>query len=301
MSRAGVSATRLDKVEEQVFQRFFTCYNSISKKQRLILMIDTIEVVQNSPVIDWLIENTSQFRNTVFLLAGRQNLRLYERITKTTDKKRVMLLELQPFDTTETQELFSISEVGALLTTNVSEKVRILSGGHPILLALALERGKHAQDEELTPTVAHYTVADLSRMDNDTLNSVQTQFERELVESLTVLDPKSQLLFYMAYIHRRFDAEVLAFLQSISESEARSMINDIRDYSFVKYFEDTGECYLHDEMRRLVVEYVCREIDRGWQQRKELAHRMAALDAEERLATRQLFEGGQIEADLTQS
>ena len=101
------------------------------------------------------------------------------------------------------------------------------------------------------------------------------QFKRAMVSKILDLStPEDQAILRMAHIYHRFNAEILDASYPELETEGLEpgrVIEKLSRFSFVKYWPESGECLLHEEMIDLVEEYVWDEIDSTKEVRQDVS------------------------------
>ena len=87
-------------------------------------------------------------------------------------------------------------------------------------------------------------------------------FEKAMIERVaSLIEPEDRAVTYMAVMYRRMTPEMFHFLTQIPLNECREiLLEKLKPLSFIKY-KKGDIVLLHDEMRRLIVEYWWNEHD----------------------------------------
>ncbi len=155
-------------------------------------------------------------------------------------EKYLLSIELSPLSLAEVKEFFKLAQwFPRKLKLAQLEQLNIRCGGRPLYVALScdwLKNGVGVIDDLLGNHVP---------------------FEEKLISWISPLkNPQSDAILNAALAWQRMEAGLLAKLLAIAENDARSLLHELGQFSFVKYrppeksFE--GSFQLHDEMRDLV-------------------------------------------------
>jgi len=264
---------------------FVSGLRELAAGRTVVLFFDTFEKATETGVARWFLEKVlPQMRGSaVVVLAGRNTFRLADDGDEATgaegyvpaiiplSPEQVHLLSLASFSLSEVhhylREYLIRRGVGDVPQRYADPEkpppeVRIIwekSEGHPVLVALAAD------------WLAEWGTGALA----DIRELPHRQSKRALV--LKVLDletPEDQAVMRMAHVYYRFDAEILdAIYPELREKgfAPGQVIQNLSRLSFVKYWPETGNCVLHDEMQRLIERYVWDEIDPTAEVRREIS------------------------------
>ena len=172
---------------------------------------------------------------TVMVLAGRDPLPFPEE-----SEKHLLTVELLPLGLAEVKEFFRLAKwFPRKLRLAQLEQLNMRCGGRPLYVALSydwLKNGAGVIDDLLGNHIP---------------------FEEKLINWISPLkDWPSDAILMAALAWQRMEAGLLAKLLAIAESAAGALLEELGQFSFVKYrppekgFE--GSFQLHDEMRDLV-------------------------------------------------
>lgn len=254
--------------EREMIEAFLHDYNLMAQDYRFILLFDTIELVQETPLLRFIIETVAKLRNTVFILAGRRNNDsiLKERLNDNFGPGQVLTLALEGFTENEADLYFKETRDLPRLKT-VSEKIRknihLLSEGKPIMIALALDwldRG--------IPLMPEITRLNPEKLQEDRRSCTEEwlrlrpKFEHALMDGIRKLgSPLDRIILNMAHLNKRFNQDILEFFffenadDGKRQAEVDRTMAQLQTLPFVKYISK-DYFVLHDEMIRLVQTYV---------------------------------------------
>ena len=282
MQSASEPLIRL-QYENELVDAFVEDFNKIATQHRFVLLFDTLELIQDSPLFVYILELVKRLNNTVLLLAGRRNdhedfaLEL-NRIFK---KSQVINIKLEGFDEKEAFQYFEETITPHLksIRPNVKKNIFFLSDGKPIKLALSLDwldRGI-----SIMPEVMKKDPLELRSQPLEEITALRVQFESTLMDGIRKFkSPVDEIILYMAHFNRRFNRKMLEFffLSEIEPKkkarESKKLLTEIKKLPFVKYTND-DYFVLHDEMTRLVQSHVWDTVeDPDRNLRKELSEKI---------------------------
>ncbi len=281
---AGITGPTLENARKEALEAFGSCYNGLAAKKRIVILIDTFEVVQHilgKRLPEWLVG----LENTAVIIAGRRNRDWQDDLVAKVGSRAVDSLELKEFKLEDTEELFALSEAGRIISDEERRKLQRLSGGRPILLTLALylQWREAISPEKLTATSGEYTLDDLKAMTTEELEQVQERFRVELVQRFMKLPPPPHtyiemlpyhpVILYMGQVYKYFTVDTLTCLLEVTREEAQALLDGIVDWTFMKHDESTGSYQLHDLIRDLIVAYIWPEIDPSGDERKNVCRK----------------------------
>lgn len=278
---AGMPGNVVEDHRERAIQAFRSDFLRLAQSHKIVLLIDTFEVVQDD-MASWLQELMAQLeaeagddtKGMIFIIAGRRNEEWNPALIDCFSEQ-VTCLSLYSLEEEEVDQLFD--EVLAEVPESERQKVGLLTGRHPLLIAMSVDwrNLQNISFEHLTETTERYTLNDLQQMSPDQLAQARREFESELVEKFRELrDPTDKIIWEMAYVYKRFDADVLSYLHSIPNERARELLTGIESWSFIKHDPRTGMYQLHDKMRDMVLQYIWPRQDPDRSQRTIYSVRM---------------------------
>ncbi|MGB0384093.1 MAG: tetratricopeptide repeat protein [Ardenticatenaceae bacterium] len=279
IAAAGVSAQTLKEDSERVQQLFIETFNQLSEDRRLVLLLDTTEKLQSEEIWDRVINLMVESKNALFLLAGRNAKELWQALEfQLGDDAK--LIELNPFEIKYGKQY--LYQKQRFLHINLHPQILVpkllwLAGGRPILLDLAVEW--LSRDLPLD-WMAEKTLEELESLSQEEMTQYKEDFEIQLVRNITqIRNQMDRLTLVMSRVYPLKPA-MIAKLLRIREDDGKTLFEDAQTYVFVKSLPD-GRISLHDEMRRMVNEYVWREVDPQERRRRRDSKIAAQLFEEE--------------------
>jgi tetratricopeptide (TPR) repeat protein len=266
--QAELSEETLANLARKAQDAFVSDYNSLAEKNdKIVLLLDTYELVQNEPISMWLTTTLLPHINkTVVVLAGRRN----QEIDFGPMRDAVETVSLGPLPVDAAKEYLAKKGLEDI-ADEVIGQIWQLAEGRPLLIDMAMDWIKENIDIE------------------QIINVPRRKFQEQLVATIRDLrKPKDQAILYMAWAHRRFDAELLRFLMDDPSIDYDRLVDELGQLSFVKYRPRVKSILLHDEMREMVTLYVWNRIDPDGIERQALSGKI--LTYYDRLITHEISE-----------
>lgn len=278
----GTPALSTEDLEED-FQNDFLAFE---KQQRCILLFDTLELIQDTIVLDFLLKLAREAQNSVFILAGRRNDKLDKVLLEAAGSKCLVSLPLTGFSEASAMQYIKSHWAGARLTDEERQILYLLAeDGIPIKLALALDwlaRGlmlkslmKYSLDQlhQLRAEDAKIRSEQVALSQPTRYQHIMLRFEAELLSQISGLGSHvDRTIHVMAHVYRRFNKELLTLLiPDVKDPE--TVVDQLRRLPFVKFIED-DYFVLHDEMQRMVVRHIWEETDPDHEARRELSRKV---------------------------
>lgn len=258
-----------DELSIPVNKALISCYNRLAAQRRIVLLFDTFEAVQNTDTGRILRELVEYFANSVIVVAGRRNNELKDAMERQLGE-RIKFITLDPFELDETNRYLDETDIGRAIEPEMRERIQILTNGHPILIALAIEwLGR----EMPMPQLIEKSPGELLALDEQTRAQLQEEFQEALVRKILELEPLDRAILNMAQARYRFDVELLSSLMELSRRKSEEMIESLSKLPFVKT-KPEGLCVLHDEMQRMVTEYVWSYLDPFGTERRSISKKI---------------------------
>jgi len=256
---------------------FLRAYDALAKEERILLLLDTAESILSLPVGRYLLKLIPQLKNICVLLAGREGIKARELLSQVLEDignndTALDYLKLEAFTPSVAKGYLEQTPVGSYLEAqpHLRDNLLLLTEGRPLLLALA---GEWLRRDVPLPELTERTADELRALPEGERSRLQKQFERALVSQIRNLRADmADLILDMAHFKFRFDADLLSAITGKPEEESRQKIKTLEDLFFAKSMPD-GSVVLHDEMQRLVEEYVWSEIDPFGTRRKQLSQK----------------------------
>lgn len=287
---------RLREPQADLWPEFLAGYRrAVEGKQRTVLLrFDTAErllyerdspnVLQDceveeldAPSWEWLLRRIGLLPNTFVLIAARP-IPDDELLSKLKDayRDRLLHLKLGGFELLDTTVYFRTSGFGQQVaeeTPEMVDKVHLLSGGRPILIALALDWLKRGMwDPRLYPMAVaelrqlrtQFESQRLDASERAAWEDIQRRFESALVGQIRDLStPLDIAVRYVALCRKGCNVALLRHLMQaggheVGQEEAEHLVVQLLELSFVKPPRPGSRdmFFLHDEMYDLVERYV---------------------------------------------
>ncbi len=257
LEKAGVHYARLQEAEKLNNQAFVQCFNQVTKKQRVILLLDTIEKLPSNTT--YLYEWIKQSENAVWIVVGRNKSEILKWICSEQGEE-FLFLELKDLSPEASRKYLQAKQrlLHITLEPDLGDKLLVLAQGRPILIDLAVEW--LARNIPL-PWLEQANVTQLENLSTDEKLQKRQEFECQLVLSIADMRRRmDRLVLAMAYVFYPFTVDMLVGLLRLSQTEAEILFQKAQTYVFVKQLPD-GRITLHDEMRRMVETYVWTKVD----------------------------------------
>jgi simple sugar transport system substrate-binding protein len=266
METAGVSPERLAQERRGLTQTFADCFNNVSERRRVVLSFDTTDALEEEgDVWNDVLEIVPQLENSVVLIAGRNSAKIGA-LLETEIKNDVQIVKLPPLPQAASKEYLRQKQelLHVTLEPELAEKLLFLAAGRPILIDLALE---WLTREIPLDWLVKSSLEEIKSLPVEQLKGRQEEFERQLVRHIAdTRRPMDWLTLVMSHIYP-LDVEMIPELLGMSDKEAQVLFDEAQSYIFVKRLPD-DHISLHDEMRRLVTDYVWPEVDPDGERRR---------------------------------
>lgn len=277
MQSERVTPGRLAEKRLEMHHSFIRGFNEFSTQRRVVLLLDTTDALAGTDAWNYVVNTLSQrLQNTLLIVAGRNAENLYHELQPAIGED-VQFIELPPLDP-HSSKLY-LEEKQRLLHVTVepklAEKLLLLAGGRPILIDLTAEW--LAREVPLTWLIEG-DISQIERFSDSERRQKENEFEAQLVRRIDQIRfPMDRLTLLMSRVYP-LDAAMVAELLGMPERQAMDLFNEAQTYVFVKLLPD-GRITLHDEMRRMVYEYVWPEVDPdGSRRRRDSEGAAACLD-----------------------
>jgi tetratricopeptide (TPR) repeat protein len=200
-----------------------------------------------------------QLRNVLIFIAGRNAKSIGNSLQSNLGQDIVQIIELPKLREKTGEEYLEQKQklLHIEFASDLRQKLLLLSEGKPILIDLASEwLARNIPLDWLVTT----SLAELQSLSEEQRKQRQREFERQLV--VHIAQERSDLDTLILWLSRIYpmDVKMIATFLKISEQEAKKVAEEAQSYGFVKHLPD-GRITLHDEMRRMINEYVWVEVD----------------------------------------
>jgi tetratricopeptide (TPR) repeat protein len=255
------------RIRQEADEAFLHAFNRLAPSgYRMLVLLDTVESVVGTGMWDHFRQDVfPRLQNTLVVLAGRDLEQVVQpqlewelRSNENSVVAAVELMSLPPFAPTETDVYLEAPEIGLRLGPEFQRKLHLLTDGHPILIALAVEWLRRGL---ILPEFIDESVADLQTLKSgERAGELDGRFRQALVQTtLKLQEPRDKVFLVMAYAHRRMDTDLLARL--VGQPIPGSLVEELLGLPFVKSKPD-GSFVLHDEMQRLLAKYAWPQYDK---------------------------------------
>ena len=258
---------------------FLRLFNAWTQRTRALILLDTFEAIRDLPVGRFWLKFVLRLENATVVLAGRGGDATRQMLVASAQaakvKTEIAYLHLHAFEPTTSQAYLSQTQVGAYLAAQpaLRDNLMLLTDNSPLMLALSAE---WLLRELPLPEMTAYSTEQLRALPLAEMESLREKFQRALVARIRNLrEDIADLILDMAYFHLCFDAKLLAAVTGAPLAQAEQSIQALQDLFFVKQKPD-GVLVLHDEMQRLLMEYVWHDVDPFGTRRKQLGQRVVA-------------------------
>jgi len=267
--QAGASPERLEKETQSVIASFAESFNAVSSQRQVVLLIDTVDTVTEQDITN--IGFVSYLENALLLLAGRKVEDLKKMFPSRVGSD-VQVMRLSPFQPQDSAQYLQEKQkmLHTTLGKHLAAKLLLLAAGRPIIIDLAVEWVAHEapgdwlvdwlQDESLDELLGLSEGELKEQLSEDELKKRCRDFEYHLVHPIARRRTSLDQLFLVLAKVDSLDVDGVAQMLGLSSEEAGALWNKAREFSVVKLLSGE-EIALHDEMRRMVNEYVWPEID----------------------------------------
>lgn len=275
-----MSETRsLDMTADDVQKGYISLVDLINEEtlgKRLLILSDTVEASIALDAEDRVNPLAARFSNAVVIIAGRPEEYVLERFKRYSSVYTGWTVHdvywLTPFTTEEALECLH-AVLDKETESELLEKVALLTGNSPVLVAIAAEWLKRNIG---LPEDIDLPLADLASLDTDELSQRRRRFEFELVSRVRNLShPVDQALLHLAYLNRRYDRKILQLALDTEDKNTLDAIeSELKTMVFVRLSIDAEGGLLHDEAQRLICDYAWTVEDPDGTLRRALAHRV---------------------------
>lgn len=253
MENAGASTALMRARTQVVHEKFIECFNSLAVTHRIVLLFDTLDKVADTEVKDYLLDLFPKLENCVAIVASRTSDEFYQAAAARVGCN-VELIEIGPLDALA-REQYLLAKEQSLVGSGIDHKIRrnllALSQGRPIIIDLAVE---WLHRENALKWLEDSALQIEEPLSSERLRQLEARLVRHLVQLRSSFD---RLILTLSHVHS-LDEVMIA--QLVSHQEATHLFAEARTYAFVKTLPD-NRIALHDEMRRMVEEYVWPEVD----------------------------------------
>ncbi len=256
-------AGNVDKAQHTFWEMLDACIgglSSLSQQHGLLLLLDTAErwIYPNlddspfpttfAPAWEWVRDKVCpKLKRGLVILAGRPEIGRLGLDAKNR-------IKLEPFTLEETEEYIQgtcdrfqkqLNREPPHFSQQEIHRLRALSQGRPILLALFLELIAHGDQ----------------RISGEAFSSEPVNFEQFLVQHLMQSPSLGELLRAVGRAPKGVDSELLAKMTGYTQEELEPEFEQLKGLSFVKTFEGNPRLFFHEEMYAILGRHVYDDLD----------------------------------------
>jgi tetratricopeptide (TPR) repeat protein len=257
--REGASPGRLAQKRLETRQVFIDNFNEFSTKQRVVMLLDTTDTLEGTDAWNYVVNALSRrLKNLLLVVAGRNAKKVYKELRSEIGRD-AHLIELPPLDEGASESYLHQKQelLHTTLEPELAKKLLWLAGGRPILIDLAVEWLARAIPLEW---LVQSSLEELQKLSGKKAAQRRKVFERQLVSHIAqIRTPMDRLTLVLSRVYP-LDVDMVVELLGMSEDEEARLFKEAKTYVFIKSLPD-GRITLHDEMRRVVNEYVWLEVD----------------------------------------
>jgi tetratricopeptide (TPR) repeat protein len=255
-----VHPSAIASLEARANRLFIECCQRAIIGREVILLFDTFERVQQRHVGQWLLQEfLPQVRGLIIAVAGRPEP------SRAQMPDNIASYELKGLELEEARNYVRRQLPGA--TDEFIETVWKRTGGTPLIIDLILDLPEPAREQ---------FVAELSSLKDDEQIQDSPALQRGLVGQFSFRDDsdrRNRVVWAMAYLKRRFDVPMLRYVvKNLGEKwfkpgDYDAIFEELCRSIYVKEYPHRQSHLLHDEVQRMVAEYVLTEAaDSGMQE-----------------------------------
>ncbi|MDM8532741.1 tetratricopeptide repeat protein [Anaerolineales bacterium HSG25] len=260
MEIADISPKRIAQEGLAVNRAFANCFNKISAQKKIVLFLDTTDALEEKMDIwHYISDIFPNTKNCLLVIAGR-DARPVGKFLQNKFGNNIQIIDLAPLGI-EASELYlqqKQKQLHVTLEPELAQKLLLLAQGRPILIDLAVEwQSRNIPLDWLVET----NLEELKSLSDKEKRKRLEEFEYNLVRHIAnVRQPIDRLTLLMSRIYP-LDEELLSKLfKKWSPELVRQRFKEAKTYTFVKTLLD-GSITLHDEMRRMINEYILDKVD----------------------------------------
>ena len=264
MQGAKVSIEGIINQQKIINKILVDLLNNSTHEKRIALFIDTSEKAESMGFWENFLSLLSTLNNVVCIIVGRPHKEFnLSVIIDHGFEGQVQEFNLKPLDINDSQKYLEAKQ--EQIHTNIDpatvNKLLLLADGRPILLDLAVELVARGTALDTLEWLYNTDSSAFDAASDDKKLEMRKNFEEHLVLYISKIRKRvHQLILILSRIYP-LSREMVSFLVQLPAEEANSLFDEMKSFVFVKSFPDPDYISLHDEMRRLVIEYVWHEVD----------------------------------------
>lgn len=256
-----------EELQDLILDNFITIFNTAIKNKKMLFFLDTVEKIDDEIFWKKFASLSTKLKNITFILSGREKNFRGEKVL--LEEKywdyihhniNIEYLRLQKFSLKESED-YLIEKCKIYDVYNLPEDLEKylinLVDGKPILLDLLIEWATYKEDFEISVKKL-LGIKNLEQDDSHIdYKEKQKEFEGNLVKHLGNEDIV-RIMSLQSPLDFELYNEILDELYD--ESISKDKFQEIQQRSYIKDLEN-GTIVFHDEMYRLVKEYLVPHLD----------------------------------------
>jgi tetratricopeptide (TPR) repeat protein len=247
-------------LESRANRLFIQCCQRAILGREVIMLFDTFERVQRRHVGQWLLQEfLPQVGDLIVAIAGRPEP------TPARMPDNVTCYELKGLTLEELKEY--AGHRGRRLPEDVVESVWNRTDGTPLLVDLILDLPEPQRGQ---------FIAEMGRLEEPKRIQDSPELQRWLVRRFGRVDDRTnRVIWAMAYLRRRFDVQMLKYVvENLKEwfGDYGEIFEELSQSIYIKEYPNRQSHLLHDEVQRMIIEYVLKEVVDPWQQMQTLLY-----------------------------
>lgn len=278
---SGLDVGRIEQKEDEVYRFGIDLVNRqmTAKNKRVLLLIDTVETIVTTEhglrIKDRINSFLVHLENTILIIAARPTENVTKMFSATMNLEGWYVhdsYELHPFSGDETARYLE-KNLSSQLPEDLRDKITLLTGGNPVLVAIA---GEWLKRHVELPDDVDLSLEDLQTPGPEDLAERRKRFEFELVDKVRTLGQSIDwAVLYLAFLDRRYDPKILQLVLMIdSEARLQEIIQELRTLVFVRKSMSAEGGLLHDEAKRLFRQHAWPVVDPDGKIRRDLAQKV---------------------------
>ena len=274
----------IEEQRAQLAALFVQGFNDFTKNTRVILRFDTLELVQYEPdevqsilgLTEWGIEVRSwlrtvlpQLRNTVVILAGREQEK--PQVWAELQEAFVPVLgEVKSLSAADTNSPHVMIQLGSFSPEETADYFEDLTRVNPRIRQARISRDdaraihEKTGGDPLNNAFFSALIVKNARLPQDVLAVASQDIQQRLVEeTMRLQDGLDLVIPFMGWMRKGLNAELLhKILASRPEfpawrqEECTRLLEIAKDLPFIKVREESNLLFLHDKMYDLVEQYI---------------------------------------------
>jgi tetratricopeptide (TPR) repeat protein len=251
MQGVEISSERLAEEFEKGERMFVDSFNRFSSEKLIVLLFDTIEKVKGSGYLQYWFSIFKRLNNYVCFISGRNAQHLIESVPKNKNIK-IHDYELFPLSDDYAQKYLHevLKRYHIKMEQEYIEAAIFIAQGKPILIDLFVIWYSHGISPDFSLS--------LPLDQND--KKFRARIEEELVSFIIQTRTNLESLILLMHHVNPLDIDMIGYFLNLPYEKAEKLFDETKKYTFIKSLPDK-RIMLHDEMYRLVNDYIWEKVD----------------------------------------